>query len=153
MNAKTVAPLILGAMLSIPAPAWAARYSGYTTQHLRATLLTSRGQVTSYTIDWNARCPRLRRVFHTGVAYSLRRDRYDLPIVSGRFYDRFSFDPFALDSGGTRATGWGRVSGRVGATSASGYLYETLNILGPDGRTVVDTCRSGRIGWTLRRLA
>lgn len=115
------------------------------------TLTTSGPQVTFIKQQWRVRCPRLQRSFDQFAEFYGRRHGGNLPIVNGRFYARSS-GPATLDEAGTRGNGRGTLGGRITSTVATGYFYETVDVLGADGRTVVETCRTGRIGWTLRRI-
>lgn len=131
-------------MVAVPAQAHAARYTGTTTQGQAMSITTSGSLVTAGRWGWRARCSRL------GVP-TFRIDA-DLrhPIVAGRFRFRGIFMLPPTPSG-ERFRVFTSMGGRfAGTTTASGYLYEVLTVLGPDGQ-VIDTCRTGRVGWALRR--
>ena len=118
------------------------------------SLLTGVDQVRAFRVDWRVRCPATGRSFPDLVSAfdSTASDSARVPLRYGRFRSIVTLHGRGgeIDRQGTKSRLRTVIGGRVAPTLATGYLYETLTLLGPDGHTVVDTCRTGRIGWALR---
>lgn len=145
----TAAALLLAAA---PAAAGAASYTGSTTQGRAMTLNTVGSGVTYYRFLWRVSCPRTGRSFLSLFSSFSSRLPGAVPIriVAGRFRKQATVTG-SPDDGATRGDLRTIVSGTVTATRAYGYTYQTITLFGPDRQTVVDTCRTGRIGWSLPR--
>lgn len=145
--------LLSVSMMAVPAQAEGARYTGTTGQGAPMTVIASNGPgVTFMRWSWRARCnPTGKTVALETVFRVSPPGSRGLPTAGGRFRLRGVVGPTEPDPSGQRYTIFDSLAGRfAGTTGVSGYFYVVFTVRAADGR-VVDTCRTGRVGWALRR--